>query len=230
LTPTNHQHSGFSSKQHSFTGDVLRAIRPLTYFSISEQHLQTASPALFFTPEVVEALQKHPALKSLSISMSQEPDDGILEATETFLRHSAVEHLEFDFPDIDPKVLEQHDLLSDCLKDFWIRVPSMAKAFDILYPIFESREAGDLPALRRVVLVREVCVEEWKDYTNEKADEEGKDSGKDIEVDTSTEITGQVNVLTLNSISGSLMLPIPIRMSSLMPTSHTRTHTWFNRC
>ncbi|KAF2658002.1 hypothetical protein K491DRAFT_713961 [Lophiostoma macrostomum CBS 122681] len=187
LTPTNNQH-GFSSKRQSLSGDALRTIRPIAYSSLSEQQ-HAASPALFFTPEVLEALYEHPTLKGLSISMSRVPNAEILEAMGNYLQHSAIEHLEVDFPDLDATILKQHGLLSGCLKDFWVRISSMTNAFDILCSIFESRKAGDIPTLGRVVLVREAWIAGDKRHIKEKIGEEHKGSGTDFEVDTGPETT-----------------------------------------
>jgi hypothetical protein len=153
LTPNAGLHSGYTEKCQSFTGDVVRTMRQLASFSVTE-HVSTSSPTLFFTSEVLNSLSEHKTLRSLSIRLSHPPDMATLSSLEKFLERTAIEHLELDWPDLEPDILEQYRLLSGSLRTLWVRVESEADAFDILWSILESRHAGDLLSLRKVVLLR----------------------------------------------------------------------------
>ena len=167
LTPTYHQHSGFTSKLQSFDSSVLRTLDQLVSFSVTEQYHATSS-ALFFTSEILGSLYDHSTLSSLSILLSYSPEASTLEALEQFLeRSSSIRRLELDWSGLDPDILGRYALLPDSLQSLWIRAHGMTAAFDILWHVLSSREAGDVPNLRRVVLGRHVC------DTTAKGDEEG---------------------------------------------------------
>jgi hypothetical protein len=145
-------HGGFTAKRQSITGDVMRTIDQLASFTVSES--TTTTPALFFTPEVLTALQEHQKLKGLSIQLSYAPDDLTFESLETFLDKSSIERLELDWPNLHPVVLEKYRLLTTTTKALWVRATSEADAFKILWSIVECREAGDLRMLEKIVLIR----------------------------------------------------------------------------
>ncbi|KAH7401704.1 hypothetical protein BKA66DRAFT_405610 [Pyrenochaeta sp. MPI-SDFR-AT-0127] len=152
-TSGNHSHSGLRTKQQSFTGDVARTINQLATFSVTER-IPTSSPPLFFTSEVLASLHNHKALKSLSISLSKTPDGETLESLRVFLKRSAIERLELDWPDLEPQLLEEFALIQSDLKILWVRAKNETDACDIISSISEKREIGDLQGLRQVVLIR----------------------------------------------------------------------------
>lgn len=167
LTPTLGVHSGFPARRQSFTGEVIRTIRQLASFSVMEQVPMT-SPTLFFISEVLGSLHDHKTLKSLSIQLSHTPDTETLSSLEDFLERASIEHLELDWPDLEPGILEQYRLLSGSINVLWVRAKSMADAFEILWSIVESRVEGDLSHLGKVVLVRSTrCL---SDVQNEATD------------------------------------------------------------
>lgn len=153
LTPTVGLHSGFTAKRQSFMGDVMRTIRQLASFTVT-QHASTSSPSQFFISEVLSSLLEHKSLKSLSIHLSHAPDAEILSLLETLLEEIPLERLELDWLDLQPTVLERYGLLTEHLKVFWARTINEAAAFEILWSIVECREAGDLCNLEKVVLIR----------------------------------------------------------------------------
>jgi hypothetical protein len=155
LTPIHHQHSSFPSMSKSFDGSVLRTLNQLASFSVDERFSSASSSALFFTSDMLSSLHSHKTLTSLSIILSRMPEESALEALADFLdKSSSIKRLELDWPDLDMEVLETNALLSNSLSSLWIRSTSMASAFDILCHILGAREAGSVPELRRVVLVR----------------------------------------------------------------------------
>jgi hypothetical protein len=154
LTPTYYQHSGFTSKLQSFNGSVLRTLNQLASFSVTERYSATSS-ALFFTSEILSSLHDHKTLSSLSIILSHTPEPNTLEALEEFLDNSSsIQKLELDWSELDPDILENYALLPDSLQCLWIRATNLTSAFDILWHVFNSRDSGDVPSLRRVVLGR----------------------------------------------------------------------------
>jgi hypothetical protein len=164
LTPMSSVHSGFMAKRQSFTGEVVRTIRQLASFSVTEQ-IPVMSPTLFFTSKVLASLHNHSALKSLSIHLSHTPDKATLSSLEDSLEKTSIDTLELDWPDLEPDALEQYRLLTGSLKVLWVRAKNMVNAFDILWSIVESREEGDLFQLRKVVLVRSTAY--FSDVQNE---------------------------------------------------------------
>lgn len=159
ITPRLGVHSGFTAKRQSITGEVMRTIDQLASFTVSEQ--VTTTPALFFTSEVLTFLQEHRTLKDLSVQLSYTPDGRTLDSLETFLEKSSIERLELDWPNLQPDVLEEYYLLTTTTKILWVRATSEANAFEMLWSIFECREAGDLKMLEKVVLIRSpgICCE-----------------------------------------------------------------------
>lgn len=153
LTPSTYSLSGFTAKPQSFTGDVIRAINQLASFSVIER-IPTSSPTLFFTSEVLASLHSHKALNSLSIILSYTPDDDTLQSLQHFLERCPIQHLELDWPDLKPAVLEEYSLVQEDLKTLWIKASDVSNALTILLLILERRKAGNLQELRKVVLVR----------------------------------------------------------------------------
>jgi hypothetical protein len=163
---------GFTAKQQSFNGDVACRISQLASFSVIER-FAVPSPTVFFTLEVLASLQDHKSLKSISIHLSHTPSTAILESLEEFLEKTPIELLELDWPDLEPFVLERYRLLARSVKVLWVRARSESDAFEILWSIVESREAGDICELKKVVLVR--SLEVYADMHNGVSDR--KDSG-----------------------------------------------------
>jgi hypothetical protein len=132
----------------------------LASFAVTEM-VPTSSPTLFFTTEILTSLHNHSTLTSLSVRLSHAPDNEVLEALENFLERSNTRRLELDWPDLDPVVLERFGLLADKLNCLWVRAKSEADAFDILWSVAESLEAGDIRELRKIVLLRSyaICVD-----------------------------------------------------------------------
>lgn len=154
LTPTTYLHSAFSSKRQSFTKDVLLAVKHIASFAVTER-MQCSAPALFFTPEMLETLHNHSALKTLTIRLGQKPDADTLEALDAFLGQSGIKRLELDWPGFEAEVLEAHELLPGNLKCAWVRVSSTKVARDLLNAILARRDAGKLAQIRSVVLMRD---------------------------------------------------------------------------
>lgn len=163
LTPTTCIHSDFTSQLQSFTGNVLRTMNQLASLSVRERIHSAASPALFFTPEMLASLHCHSTLNSLTICMSQAPNPETLEAFEAFLKLAPIKHLELDWPSLELQVLNDYEMFPPSLKYLWVRVSSMATTFEILYTVFESREAGDMLDLRKIILLRSA----WANQTTE---------------------------------------------------------------
>jgi hypothetical protein len=153
LTPDSRTHSSFTAKRQSFTGDVVNKINNLTYFSITE-NIHVSAPTLFFTPEVLNSLHNHQSLKVIKVCLSQAPNNETITALETFLERTRLTDLELDWPDLDPSILETFSLIPECLQKLWVRARSAADAFDIIWSIAESRDAGDLHGLNELILVR----------------------------------------------------------------------------
>ncbi|KAF9696981.1 hypothetical protein EKO04_004636 [Ascochyta lentis] len=153
LAPDSRTHSDYTAKRQSFTGGVINKIDNLTCFSVTEI-VPVASPTLFFTPEILSSLQKHQSLRTLKVCLSQTPNDDTLTALEDFLEHTQIKILELDWPNLEPNAVEAFSLIPDCLQELWIRATSAADAFDIVWSIAESRNAGDVHALYELVLVR----------------------------------------------------------------------------
>lgn len=154
LTPTTHLHSALSAKRQSFTKDVLAAVKHIASFAVTER-VQSSAPALFFTPEMLETLHNHSALKTLTIRLAQKPDEETLGALDAFLGQSGIERLEFDWPGFKAGVLERHELLPGSLKWVWVRVASERVARDLLRTVMNRRDAGGLKGIRSVVLMRD---------------------------------------------------------------------------
>lgn len=153
LTQDSNTHSDFTTKYQSCTGSVVNSIDKLTCFSVTEM-IPISAPMLFFTPEVLTSLHNHQALKIIKICLSQAPSVDTMAALESFLENTHIKVLELDWPDLDANVLEAFSLIPNSLEKLWVRARSAADAFDIIWSITESRDAGDLYALRELVLMR----------------------------------------------------------------------------
>ncbi|KAF2007053.1 hypothetical protein P154DRAFT_615144 [Amniculicola lignicola CBS 123094] len=159
LQPNDYRLSKFTAETQSFTGEVLSTIERLTSFSLDERTHPESSAILFFTPDILASLHTHKALRNLAIRLAKAPEPETLDALEEYLERAELRRLELDWPDLDPQVFDTHTLILDGLRDLWVRVGSMDASFDILYPILDCREEGELGELERVVLVRD---EEWE--------------------------------------------------------------------
>lgn len=153
LAPDSHTHSGFTTKRQSFTGGVANSINQLTCFSVTEI-VPTSAPTLFFTPEVLASLHNHQSLKVIQVCLSQTPDHETMLALEKFLSKTNIKVLDLDWPDLDPHILETFSLVPECLQRLWVRTKTAADAFEIIWSVAESRDTGNLRALRELVLVR----------------------------------------------------------------------------
>ena len=143
-------HGGVSQP---FTNIASRTIDQLASLSIMEG-APMLSKNLFFTPEVSIVVQRHKALKSLSISLSHQPDNEMLGSLQRCLGSSAIQRLELDWPGLQPEVLEEYSL-GRCIKTLWIRVRSTDAAIKLLSYLLEHRRSGDLNGLEEVVLIRD---------------------------------------------------------------------------
>lgn len=153
LTSDSRTHSGLTAKRQPFTGGIVSTVDSLACFSVTET-VPVSAPTLFFTPEVLASLQNHRSLKTFKVCLSQAPDDDTMAALESFLERTRIETLELDWPDLDPQIFEAFSLIPEYLKWLWVRARSATDAFDIIWSIAESRNAGDLRSLSELVLVR----------------------------------------------------------------------------
>ncbi|KAF2712505.1 hypothetical protein K504DRAFT_531591 [Pleomassaria siparia CBS 279.74] len=170
LAPEMHQHSSITSNPQSLTTPVLVAMKQLDSLSFTEPAHANTIPSLFFTAEVLASLRDHSTLNSLSIRTSHAPDTEALEAFEDFLNSaSGIETLELDWPGLEPGMLERHALLPEKIKDLWVRCEDVGKAFDIMWTVMESIEAGDLKSINRLVLIRAANVAGPRKDDNEPA-------------------------------------------------------------
>lgn len=152
LTPNAHTHSSFTTKRQSLTGGVVNTIDNLKYFSVTEL-VPLWAPTLFFTPEVLASLQNHRALKVIRVCLSQAPNDETMAALENFLEKTQIKLLELDWPQLDLHVLKIFSLIPDGLEKLWVRAKSAADAFEMIWSIAESRDAGDYQTLGELVLL-----------------------------------------------------------------------------
>ncbi|KAF2133117.1 hypothetical protein P153DRAFT_282099 [Dothidotthia symphoricarpi CBS 119687] len=146
-------HHVSTTKQRSSSPDVIRTMEQLAPF-FGTDRISASSPALAFTPEVLGAIHDHKTLNGLSISLSQTPDLQTLGSLEEYLGKASIEELELNWPDLDPDVLKQFDLLPESLKHLCVRSRSNADASAMLCSIVDFQKAGGLLQLRTVVLVR----------------------------------------------------------------------------
>ena len=153
LTPDPTRLDDVATKQQSCTGGVISSIDKLTCFSVTEM-IPISAPMLFFTPEVLTSLYNHQSLKIIKVCLSQAPSVNTMVAFESFLENTHIRVLELDWPDLDANVLEAFSLIPSSLEKLWVRARSAADAFDIIWSIAESRDAGDLYTLREIVLMR----------------------------------------------------------------------------
>jgi hypothetical protein len=176
-TAAHHLQSGFASELESFNRVFMRSMTQLTSFSVTERIRPPSSPALFFTPELLDALHGHQALNNLTFRISRAPKNDTLESLARLLVHGNVETLELDWPHLDPRLFEEHDLLPESLEELWVRVPSPTAAFDILYIIQDIREGDGMAKLKRVVLIREA----WSSVPDTEISREQAESEGDID-------------------------------------------------
>jgi hypothetical protein len=153
LTPDLQMRGGHTTKQQSFTGNVVNTIDNLTCFSVTEM-IPPSAPILFFTPELLNSLHSHRSLQSINICLSQAPNHETMAALESFLNRTHIEILELDWPDLDPAIFETFSLFPEYLEKFWVRARSAANAFDIIWSFTEKRKVGNVRALTELVLVR----------------------------------------------------------------------------
>lgn len=153
LTPDSRTSSSFTTRRQSLTGGVVNTIDNLKCFSVTEI-IPVSAPTLFFTPEVLKSLHNHQGLKVIRVCLSQAPDDETMAALEVFLENTHIKTLELDWPQLDPHVLVTFSLIPDGLEELEIRAKSAADAFEIIWSIAESRDAGDLRALKELILLR----------------------------------------------------------------------------
>ncbi|ORY17809.1 hypothetical protein BCR34DRAFT_9824 [Clohesyomyces aquaticus] len=177
LTPTDHVHSSFTSNRQSVTGSVLRFMNPLGSLYLTETMRPASSTGIFFTPEILSALHfsHNTSLTSLSICLSQVPDVEPLEALQEFLEGSSIRTLQLDWPNFDPEDMD--DLLPGGLAELWVRTESKEKAFDVLYQVIKSKEAGEMGGLNRVVLMRK----EWHGEGNGREEDVGERRSEDMD-------------------------------------------------
>jgi hypothetical protein len=145
-------HGNLTLKVGPSTEQDLRTARRLPYLSTAGE-IPVLSPTSFFISEVLGSLHNHKALRCISLQLSYAPDFATLVSLGGFLKRSTITQLELDWPDLQPDVLELC-LLGSYVKTVCVRTNHEAYAFDILRSIVESRQAGDLNNLRKVVLVR----------------------------------------------------------------------------
>jgi hypothetical protein len=149
--PDLHIHTDTMTKRQSFTVEVVRIFNRPTPSTVTKP-IAVAPLALLFAPVVLASLQYFKTLNSISILLSYTPDIVMLQSLEHMLEICLIKRLELDWPHLDPLCLEEWRLLTDSLQVFWVRTRSESDAFEILWSIFESREARDSRDLRKVVL------------------------------------------------------------------------------
>lgn len=145
-------HGNLTAKVGPSTEQDLRTARRLHHLSATGE-IPVLSPTSFFISEVLGSLHNHNALRSISLRLSYTPDVATLVSFGGFLKRSPITQLELDWPDLQPDVLELC-LFGSYVKTVWVRTHYEAYAFDMLWSIVESRQAGNLNNLRKVVLVR----------------------------------------------------------------------------
>lgn len=204
LNPETRLHSDFTSKSQSFTEDVVRTMNQLASFAVME-HTLDPSPALFFTPQVLAALEHHKALSSLSVSLSHTPSPETLSSLEQFLDRCAIQELELDWPDLQPMELEKYRLVTGSLKLLRVRAKADADAFDILWSISESRGEDELHNLREIVLIRKAKHDE--DANTAPFDREASGTGIYDEMELDVSCLVLCIVLTIPSIAEDFIVP-----------------------
>lgn len=152
LTPTEGRHSKFSLTLPTFDGSVLCTVKQLSSVMIAERVPASALSALYFNSDILGSLQNHKTLSTLSLRLSQTPNEDARYALSELLRkNSSVQKLDLDWPHLDTSILE---VLTNHLKSLWIRATDLMMASNILHAIHKSKELGDVQQLRRVVLIR----------------------------------------------------------------------------
>jgi hypothetical protein len=150
ITSNSHLHGEFGAR--SFIGGTPNAANRLASLSIAEPTLSTATD--LFTLGFLTAMHSHTTLKNLSVSVSHAPGSAMLDRLEQYLKTSAIQCLELDWPGLNAEVLRAHKLIPDHIKALWIRVGSMEAALNILLSLLERRRAGTLCELGKIVLIR----------------------------------------------------------------------------
>jgi hypothetical protein len=145
--------SDFPAAQQSLTGEVVRTMKNLASFSVTER-IPIASPTIFFTSDLLASLHSHQTLTSIAVNLSHPPDTQILRSLGEFLATTLIERLELDWPNLHAAILEQHQLLYASLKVLRIRARSKPYAISILSSVAGSLEAKDAISLSKVVLLR----------------------------------------------------------------------------
>jgi hypothetical protein len=158
VTSTRRPRSESIPKPQSFGAHNFHTLDHFLSPSIAGRQSDDSLPAPSPTTKILASLNI-PTLSNLSIILPYTPDRETLEALEEFLEKSNnVERLELDWPGLDSNILERYALLPNTLKCLWIRARDMGSAFDILWTILVSKEAGGSLDLRNAVLVRDVCI------------------------------------------------------------------------
>ncbi|KAF2009777.1 hypothetical protein BU24DRAFT_455686 [Aaosphaeria arxii CBS 175.79] len=142
-------------KRQSVTSEIISATLQLSSFAVTERPLHIPSPAMFFTPEVFTSLQHHATLRKFSTSLTYTPNSETLGSLAAFLQKSSITMLELDWPDLTVETLRTYTILSEKLREMWVRVTSISVASGILELIIAKREGGDATELRTVVLMRD---------------------------------------------------------------------------
>ena len=152
LTPQQYRHSSFTMKSQSFGTSVLRTTKQLTSFLVAEAASTPITGGLYFNSDLLNSLQNHGTLSSLSLRLSYTPDEDVLDNLNDYLRNSrSIERLEIDWPHLESSVSY---VMADRLKSLWLRVSDMKAALGILKTILESKGDGDMQKLCEVILIR----------------------------------------------------------------------------
>ncbi|OCL11703.1 hypothetical protein AOQ84DRAFT_180532 [Glonium stellatum] len=151
-------------RYQSLTPDVLRSIRPLKSFAIHERSGLDVSATAFFNPAIFDALRDSHgfSLRTLRLSLDFTPDLSSFSAFRQFITESSVQHLEIDWPDLEPEALD--GLLPRSLRSLCVSVESSTSAFDVIWEIIRSKL--ELPALHEVAIVADWELLEYYDDTS----------------------------------------------------------------
>lgn len=170
LSPASYAHSNFTTRTQSLTGRALDVVNRLTCFSITEM-IPKSAPMLFFTPDILTALHNHRGLKIIKVCLSQAPNDDTMDVLKEFLENSHIKVLELDWPQLDPHVLETFSLIRESLEELCVRASSATAAFEIIWSVAESRDAGNVSALGELILLRSTkTYDEITPITNDRKD------------------------------------------------------------
>jgi hypothetical protein len=153
LTPSSLRNSEFMGRPQPFTGEAVRTIDQLASLPVTE-HAPVPAKKLYFSSDLLSAVQHHKALKSLSISLSHTPNNEMLDSLGRCLRSSNIERLELDWPHLHVQQLRNYSLVTDCCTMLRVRVRSTYDASEMLTYLLERRRLSDRKELREVVLIR----------------------------------------------------------------------------